>query len=378
MGDTSTLASFAPIAGAGLGLVGSVIGNIQSSKNVNKQIEAQRKENAANRDFNAKQAQLNRDYQTGQILDYRQYNSPLAQVKRLQEAGFHPTAALGQMSSSDVGLSSGSAASSSGGISPVGYSPLDVTSSARTLAETRLLNAQAKEKEASAGNLDSQTITNDALRDGMIATQDLQLQLGTKNLKLTDEEISRIKSDTLRIDAITATAKETLNEIVQRTANLRQDVLSKMLDNIWRSKTLNDRISFEAAKLHLTEFEYKRGVAMLAYDMANSAADTNLKYAQAFQSSSMGRYMNLKGSIDADEYLSFKTLRLDNLGFQNKRLQFDLTQDGRFSTIERGLGAARSFIGTVTDFQNMLLNPAEKGASILGKAIGIARGGASR
>lgn len=368
MADTpKSLSSFAPVAGAGLGLVGSIIGGIQSSNNVNKQLEAQKKENQLNRHFNAIQAQLNRDYQTAQIADYRRYNTPLMQAKRLQEAGFHPMSLLGNVQSSDDGFTSGAQASSSGGISPVGFQPFDPSAAARTLAETRLLNAQAKEKEEGAANLHSQTVTNDAIRDGLVATQDLQLQLGTKDLKLKDEEISRIQSDVLRIDAITATAKETLNEIVARTSSLRQDVLSKMLDNIWRSKTLSDRIRYESAKFHLTEFEYRRGVAMLSFDMANSVADTNLKYAQAFQSSSMGRYMNLKGSIDADEYLSFKTLRLDNLGFQNKRLQFDLKQDGRFSTIERGLGAARSFIGTVVDFQNMVLNPAEKGAGILGK-----------
>lgn len=83
------LTSFNPLIGAATSLFGSIFGNSQSSSNVDKQIAAQRQENALNREFNANQAQIAREFdanfQRELIQSYRDYNTPQAMMKRLQD-----------------------------------------------------------------------------------------------------------------------------------------------------------------------------------------------------------------------------------------------------------------------------------------------------
>lgn len=351
MGGPSTLASFAPIAGAGLGLVGSVIGNIQSSKNVDKQIEAQRKENAANRDFNAKQAQLNRDYQTGQILDYRQYNSPLAQVKRLQEAGFHPTAALGQMSPSDAGLSSGSAAASSGGISPVGYSPLDVTSSARSLAETRLLNAQADAAEAKATKDEADTNTIDSMRDGLVTLQNIEIEFAPK---LKEVQLIQLRSIAEKLNQDISESKERINQIVAQTNVLKQHAISTELDNAWKDKTFDTRVKQESARLHISEQEYRYMVASFTMRLANLGADTNSKLASALRDSAMGKMLDSNREINEKRWDMFHQVEYNIKVNENQRLLFDLQLDRKWKDTERQLNVYNSSSETARRFMDIV------------------------
>lgn len=353
-GTPKSLSSFAPVAGAGLGLVGSIIGGIQSSNNVNNQIEAQKKENQLNRHFNAIQAQLNRDYQSAQIADYRRYNSPLMQVKRLQDAGFHPSALLGNVQPSDGGFTSGAQASSSGGISPVGYQPFDPSAAARTLAETRLLNSQADKNEADAHYSESQALTEDMMRSGKIVLQGIEVNLGKWSEKMAPDVAKKLKGEVLALEDSHKTSIESLNEIKARTANTKQDTLLKYFDTAFASESFQYRIRTMAAECHISEAQAKYAVARQIAELLNLDADTNSKLASAFQSSSLGKYFANKQELESKEWDSFKDVRYTHSVLENRRMLYDLEMDESFETTERGLKIANMSSTTAGNLFQML------------------------
>lgn len=102
-----------PIIGAGLvSGVGSAIGNIFGTKSSNSQ---NMKINQMNNEFNAREAEKARQYQTEMWNKANDWNSPKNVRKRLQEAGYNPYLGL---DSSNVGT-----AQSAGSSSPASASP---------------------------------------------------------------------------------------------------------------------------------------------------------------------------------------------------------------------------------------------------------------
>ena len=101
------------MVGAGLATgVGSLVGNILGTKSSNSQ---NMKINKMNNEFNAREAEKARKYQTEMWNKTNEWNSPKNIRKRLQEAGYNPY--LG-MESSNVGT-----AQSAGSSSPASAAP---------------------------------------------------------------------------------------------------------------------------------------------------------------------------------------------------------------------------------------------------------------
>lgn len=339
--------------------VSSIIGNLQSSKNVKRQIEAQQRENALNRQFNASEAQKNRDFQSAQIASYRDYNTPANQMKSMQDAGLHPMAALGTLGATDPGTTSGAQASTSNSISPVGYQPLDMTATSQQLASTRLLNAQADKTESEAKNLDARTLTEDQIRSGLVTEKNLQVELGKLAVSLQEKEIEYFRYKFQEAEQMIENSKAELQEIVARTANIKSQTISNNIDNAWKSKTFETRVKQESARLGIMESEYKYLVASFSFRLMNLQADTTSKLASAFQASSLGMYMQNKGFLESDEYFSFKGGRLRMLNNENDRLEFDLSSDKKFRGVERTMGIIDSGLRSVKTLQDIIFRPAE-------------------
>lgn len=352
----TVLSSFSPAIGAGVSLFGSLFGNKQSGANVDKQIAAQREENALNRQFNSAEAAKNRAFQAGQVDAYRRYNSPLAQARRLQEAGFHPNSLLGNVQPQDSGLSSGAQASSNGGISPVGYSPLDLSSASRSVAEIDLLRSQAEKNRADAHNSESQAITEDMLRSGKIVLQGIEVELGEWAKKMSPDQAAKLKVEILSLEDAHNTAVKTLDSLDAQIANIKQDTLSKWMDNIFASQSFQYRIRSMAAQCHITETEAKYVVAKQIASLANTKADTQSKLASAFQSTSLGKYLENKKELDTLEWNGFSGVRYQHAVLENKRILFDLSQDEKWVDTERGLRVAEMSSTTAGNFYQSLSN----------------------
>lgn len=103
----------------GLGAVGGILNAGGAVYNSERQIAAQREENAKNREYQTKERLATQEYNTQEREAVQAYNTPENQVTRFQKAGLNPVLAMGGTTQSVVQPQSSSPQSSPGGISPV-------------------------------------------------------------------------------------------------------------------------------------------------------------------------------------------------------------------------------------------------------------------
>lgn len=352
--NTDTLSSFAPFAGAAMATAGTFYTANSSKSIAKKQLAAQKEENELNRQYNSAEAQKARDYQTAMQKAYQEYNTPSAQARRLAEAGMHPNSMLGNLQAGDYGITSSPSSSYATGLSPVGYTPPDFTSAARTLAETRLLNSQADKNEADAHNSESQALTEDMMRSGKIVLQGIEIELGKWAEKMAPDQAKKLKGEILSLEDSHKTSIESLNEIKARTANIKQDTLLKYFDTAFASESFRYRIRTMASECHISEAQAKYAVARQVAELLNLDADTNSKLASAFQSSSLGKYFSNKQELESKEWDSFKDVRYTHSVLENRRMRYDLEMDESFETTERGLKIANMTSNTAGNLFQMI------------------------
>lgn len=99
------------VINAGSSLIGSIAGAIGQNRAVNKQIEAQKRENQLNREYNLMLARQQNQWNLEQWQRENDYNSPTSQMARLRQAGLNPDLMYGQ---GTTGISAGSPGMTSG------------------------------------------------------------------------------------------------------------------------------------------------------------------------------------------------------------------------------------------------------------------------
>ena len=120
--------------------------------------------------FNAQEAQKNRDFQVDMFNRTNEYNSPKAQMQRFMEAGLNPDLMYGNGASSIAAQSpSGSQAS--------GTSPIAAVDMQQRAANVALTQAQTRLLEHQADNLDSGTNLNNANTQTQLTYNEFQRQL---------------------------------------------------------------------------------------------------------------------------------------------------------------------------------------------------------
>lgn len=152
------LSALDPLSAVGLGLGAvSSIGNIFGSARSNSQ---NMRINRMNNEFNAREAEKARQYQTEMWNKTNEWNSPKNVRKRLEEAGYNPY--LG-MDSSNVGTA-GSAGSSSpaSAASPIQNNPLQFDGIQNALSTAVQMANSTKLSNAEVSNLQGQRSLSDA------------------------------------------------------------------------------------------------------------------------------------------------------------------------------------------------------------------------
>lgn len=156
--DSLSYAVLDPVLGVGLATgLGSLVGNIFGTTSSNSQ---NMKINRMNNEFNAREAEKARQYQTEMWNKANEWNSPENVRKRLQEAGYNPF--LG-MDSSNVGTA-GSVGSSSpaSAASPIQNNPLQFDGLQNALSTAIQMSNSTKLSNAEVSNLQGQRSLSDA------------------------------------------------------------------------------------------------------------------------------------------------------------------------------------------------------------------------
>jgi hypothetical protein len=149
---------FDPLIGAGIATgVGSLIGNIFGTKSSNSQ---NMKINRMNNEFNAREAEKARQYQTEMWNKTNEWNLPKNVRKRLEEAGYNPYLGL---NSSNVGTAQSAGSSSpASAASPIQNNPVQFDGLQNALSTAIQMSNSTKISNAEANNLQGQKGLADA------------------------------------------------------------------------------------------------------------------------------------------------------------------------------------------------------------------------
>lgn len=147
-----------PLIGAGIATgVGSLIGNIFGTKSSNSQ---NMNINRMNNEFNAREAEKARQYQTEMWNKTNEWNSPENVRKRLQEAGYNPYLGL---DSSNVGTAQSAGSSSPASAAPpIQNNPIQFDGFQNALSTAIQMSNSTKVSNAEANNLQGQKGLADA------------------------------------------------------------------------------------------------------------------------------------------------------------------------------------------------------------------------
>lgn len=147
-----------PLIGAGLvSGVGSLVGNILGTKSSNSQ---NMKINQMNNEFNAREAEKARQYQTEMWNKTNDWNSPKNVRKRLQEAGYNPYLGL---DSSNVGTAQNAGSSSPASAAPpIQNNPIQFDGLQNALSTAVQMSNSTKVSNAEVNNLQGQKGLADA------------------------------------------------------------------------------------------------------------------------------------------------------------------------------------------------------------------------
>lgn len=270
-----------PLVGAILGSLGgfgSLLSSVGNQINYSSQLNAQIAEAQKNRDFNAEQAQIQRDFITQQITSQNQYNSPSSVVQRLKEAGLNPNLAYQQIGSGQqISNFQGSSASSN---SSIGSSLPDLsglgamTGLAQQLSTIRNIDANTKNTEEDTkriseetNNLKTHNQYLNQILNGQIKLLDSQYNLNLANTNLSAQQINKIATEV---------------EYFETNINLlRQQARNMEITNEQMSQLLPFIVRKYAAETQMTEEQARFNVATIVAGLGYQESLTSLNYSQA-------------------------------------------------------------------------------------------------
>ncbi len=270
-----------PFFGTALGVAGSLLGSFFSKKSSDKQLNMQVAENQKNRNFNAEQADLQRDFITKQIADQNAYNSPSAVVERLKSAGLNPNLAYQQIGAGQqISNFQGSAASASGSVGAglpdfSGFNSL--MQAAQIASNIELQDSQARKNDADAENTRKETqtkeITNNFLPQilkGQIDLQGSQLALNTSQLNLNTAQLRQI-------DATITNINTNIEEMRSRIElnNITAEQIRQSMPDILRDLRARADISEQQAEYYVAGFLSQIGMQSALTSLHLSEAQLN-------------------------------------------------------------------------------------------------------
>lgn len=252
-----------PMVPALIGAAGSVIGGalgFLGQQGANKtNLKIARETNAANR--------ANQEYQNEWNLEMwnkqNEYNSPAAQRQRLEAAGLNPimtgldgVSQADQLQSADYVATPGAPMLNSGEFLGNG-----ISNAMKTMAEIKLLDAQAKKTDADRGLTEVETETRRGLMQGEFVIQGLTIDGLGKDNSIKDETVKNLVKEREQMDAA-------ISELNQRVITQRETINIAKAQQAIDKKYKESLIEIENKKLSQRDKEIELATKRLAHDIA--------------------------------------------------------------------------------------------------------------
>lgn len=301
------------------GAAGGLLSSISSAISANKQLKAQKEENALNRQFNADEAQKSRDFELDMFNRTNSYNDPKQVVDRLSKAGLNPALAFGGFQNAAFGGNSAAAFSNNG----VGTPLPDFTgmsSAGQSYLNARLIESQARKNDADADKTRTEIPWVDKLAQ-------LGIDVGNQQIKVDAAQEREINK---RIDVMSDSQKE----IRARVKLIDQQTDYFIKENTFYELKQTTSIMKDVATIqdifssaHLKDVEAYRLSFLLNSEKNFLDAGTNERNSQAAKNhSDIEVNEHLKNNLDSQTALNNSKTDLNN--FQNALNDEKLRQYG--------------------------------------------------
>ncbi len=261
------------IASAGISAGAGLIGSIGSMFNQNKILKAQREENQKNREFNANESALARDFALQMFNRNNAYNDPSAVAKRLSDAGMHPALAFGGISPSSATSPSGNA-SASGSVNPPSMDFSGITNSPLVAAQIRNIDADTANKKAETPWIDRLHAVEESLGKVGIEVQETVKADKQKDIEIKVKSLEKIATE---IENIASSTR--LNE--QNLKNLKTENAIREIEKSFKADELTANINGILSGVKLNNAQAIRIVTLLDAELQNMWADTRYKEANS-------------------------------------------------------------------------------------------------
>ena len=354
--------------GSAISAVGSLFSGIFGSAQQRKQqkeaqkwnqhvLNTQVSENNANRNFNAAQAELNRNFQSQMVDKANRYNSIENQVGQLRAAGLNPALAYSGNNFAPMSVPSGSAASNSGNVSPGSYPMVDVASpllaGVRQMAEIKNIEAQTRKLDAEGSILESDAKFRDALNSSQLDLNNVSILLSDSGIKVNDEQVVKLRKDCEKLDS---DMDLQLQEIALKWEQVRGQQLDNMLkeiDKAYKGKEYEALISKIVSDTRANYADVKRTVELLAYEKDSIKSHADLERVMQRVQSQMA---------------SFYGIQIQNESLKTPSLILDATHARNANDMFERLGSFSHYVDGINTLLNINFG-AILGASGVGQHI---------
>jgi hypothetical protein len=371
---------FGSAISAGASLLGNVVGNTQSSGNINKQIAAAREENEKARAFNKAMAEQANQWSIDQWNRENAYNSPAAIRDRLREGGVNADLFYGQGAQN--------LASSSPSVTPVaGAVPTDVSALGQkptvgditnNVVNQALASAQIRKLDAEKGKTNRETenlkiegtiLSADALTRAAQNEQALEIGNSTIYVNHSIANLNHKEAElaSARITEASANANllyEKANEVKANIRNINANTAATRFGMMMRSKEFRQRVAEFQEQVRVNDstirLNYEQAATYLA---TRSATVLNINADTALKAAGVKTQYTSRAEMRARTEMYGKLDRLVQI--QGDQASFNLDSDKTYKNLERGVNLVTGVIDSVSG----LIGSA--GSFISGTGIGL-------
>lgn len=315
-----------PLIGGATSLFAGIRSSKQQQKIIARQIEAQRKENEAQRRYNLMLAEKQNKWNIEQWQRNNDYNTPSAVMSRLRSAGINPHMyyskgnAMGGVSTSSPEMTSGSPAEvvdTSGMLGQSTYGQavqmamdkaVQVASIRKLNADTRLTEQKADTEVYNTDIFESDAAFRNALNSSTLRLNDMEIELKGSQKNLTEGQIGMLRYEAAMLQKQMDKIDQENKLMEEQIANLTEERRSIILKRVLDSELVEAQCKELAARTHLSYEEARDLAATRAARILNLNTSSLKNQNEAYEAAWNTKLKHLELDLNSDMFEWRKTM----------------------------------------------------------------------
>lgn len=315
-----------PLLGGATSLFAGIRSSKQQQKIIARQIEAQRKENEAQRRYNLMLAEKQNKWNIEQWQRNNDYNTPSAVMSRLRSAGINPHMyyskgnAMGGVSTSSPEMTSGSpaeAVDTSGMLGQRTYGQsvqmamdkaVQVASIRKLNADTRLTDQKVDTEEYNTDIFQSDAAFRNALNSSSLRLSGMDIELKGSQKNLTDGQVGMLRYEAAMLQKQMDKIDQENKLMEEQIANLTEERRSIILKRVLDSELVEAQCKELAARTHLSYEEARDLAETRAARILNLNISSQKMQNEAYSLAWDTKIKHLQLDMDSDMFEWRKTM----------------------------------------------------------------------